>query len=379
MKVSTSWAGELEVLAAASKWNLRVAIIRPGLETVSIGNGRRLCWLLLHAGHYQALLPSGKSSTDSTARSSHEKLVPKSFRLTPSSIAQARGWSIKGGGFDDACSLSSIAPSCIRSGALSRPRSAVGIGSTSMPLARASVASMGSHSRSMKRPASSCVVGHGFDVAHSVASRSVGARTIDDALSCLDRCGTGSHVAAPLCPRTPSRSSLVLKKPSRQAKYLHCEGAPRWKSIKYPELPSGCSSPSLTRPLSDENKKTGETRKGFFACTRVYSSHSLRSEEIGLAFCARILSLGRAPSVRGALATRSRSTILLVLRAELVRLAPLQQLLLIVGTFLLVLAFFMDRFLSVLASPATPNFRSTYSKSSLLSRSLFAARSVTSL
>ena len=63
--------------------------------------------------------------------------------------------------------------------------------------------------------------------------------------------------------RPPSRGSLVIKKPSRQAKYLQCEGAPRWKSMKYPDLPSSFCSSSLTRTLSDENKKTGETRKAF--------------------------------------------------------------------------------------------------------------------
>ncbi len=108
MKLSTSWAGEHEILAAASKWKLRLAIIRPGLETVSLGHDKRLCWLKLHASHFEPLLPTSTSSTDAAARQAHEKAVPKDFRFTLNSATKKRSWTIgkAGGSFDAASSLS---------------------------------------------------------------------------------------------------------------------------------------------------------------------------------------------------------------------------------------------------------------------------------
>ena len=53
IRTPASWAGELEILAAAAKWNLRVFVVRPGLPTVQIGAGKSYLWVIYRNQHYE--------------------------------------------------------------------------------------------------------------------------------------------------------------------------------------------------------------------------------------------------------------------------------------------------------------------------------------
>eukprot|EP00959_Pyramimonas_sp_CCMP1952_P139410 2917523-Pyramimonas_sp.AAC.1 len=39
-----AWMGELDLLAAADKWALKIVVIRPNQPTVVIGKGKGLIW-----------------------------------------------------------------------------------------------------------------------------------------------------------------------------------------------------------------------------------------------------------------------------------------------------------------------------------------------
>ena len=44
MRDKKAWAGELELLAAADKWNLQIVVVRPNESTVIIGKGKNTVW-----------------------------------------------------------------------------------------------------------------------------------------------------------------------------------------------------------------------------------------------------------------------------------------------------------------------------------------------
>ena len=55
LKLAEAWAGELELLAAADKWSLKIAVIRPGKSTVVVGQGKAQIWVLNEDSHYEPL------------------------------------------------------------------------------------------------------------------------------------------------------------------------------------------------------------------------------------------------------------------------------------------------------------------------------------
>ena len=94
MALSTSWTGELEVLAAAHKWNLRIVIIRRGLDTISVGIGKHMIWDKLMNGHFEPLLPLSDCEINAKARVEHENGLLQGHRLTLASLLKERQWAL---------------------------------------------------------------------------------------------------------------------------------------------------------------------------------------------------------------------------------------------------------------------------------------------
>ena len=93
-----AWAGELDGMALARKHGLRIVIVRPGLPTVILGDGKAVVWLLYRNNHYEPLV-ANTDATASSARRQHIIEVTDNYRLTALS-SHVRSWAIKGGGSD---------------------------------------------------------------------------------------------------------------------------------------------------------------------------------------------------------------------------------------------------------------------------------------
>ena len=102
---STTWGGELELIAASVRWNLTILCIRPGKSTVIVGNGSQSVWIKYAGSHYEAL-NTGECATAKTNRRQHVKAIPAGARLRLETALSGRDWSLRGG----AGSASSVAP-----------------------------------------------------------------------------------------------------------------------------------------------------------------------------------------------------------------------------------------------------------------------------
>ena len=91
-----SWAGELEALAAATRWNLKIMIVRPGASTVVVGQGKAQIWILLRNAHFEPLEPDNDPS-HSQVRKDHIAKVADCFKLMTQQVVQ-RTWVLRGGG-----------------------------------------------------------------------------------------------------------------------------------------------------------------------------------------------------------------------------------------------------------------------------------------
>jgi hypothetical protein len=80
MREPSAWAGELELLAAADKWNLRIVVVRPNASTVIVGTGKAVIWMIFRNNHYEPLDPD-VSPEHSAARKQHIAEVADCFRL----------------------------------------------------------------------------------------------------------------------------------------------------------------------------------------------------------------------------------------------------------------------------------------------------------
>ncbi len=90
-------AGELEILAAASRWNLRIAIVRPGKSTVVIGEGKSMVWVIYRNNHYEPL-QSNDDPSATQARKTHVQEVDDCFKFAIKQVGPQRTWSLRGGG-----------------------------------------------------------------------------------------------------------------------------------------------------------------------------------------------------------------------------------------------------------------------------------------
>ena len=97
MRGPAAWAGELDILAIAEKHDLRVIIVRPGDETVMVGTGRSIIWVLFRNSHYEPLA-ADSSATSSVARRQHVNDIAPYFRLALNSKGNVRAWKLSGGG-----------------------------------------------------------------------------------------------------------------------------------------------------------------------------------------------------------------------------------------------------------------------------------------
>ena len=91
-----TWGGELEALAAAHKWGLRIVVVRPGLESVLIGNGGVCIWVLYKNSHYEPLFANNDPNA-AAARKDHVNHISDAWRLRLTSGSE-RTWTLKGGG-----------------------------------------------------------------------------------------------------------------------------------------------------------------------------------------------------------------------------------------------------------------------------------------
>ena len=91
-----SWAGELEVLAAATRWNLKIMIVRPGASTIVVGQGKAQIWILFRNSHFEPLEPD-KDPSHSQARKDPRAKVADCFKLMTKQVVQ-RTWVLRGGG-----------------------------------------------------------------------------------------------------------------------------------------------------------------------------------------------------------------------------------------------------------------------------------------
>ena len=92
-----AWGGELELLAAADKWNLCIIVVRPDASTVVVGTGKYNIWLLLRNQHYEPLAPD-TCTVHSAARKKHISEVIDAFRLGAFMVGPQRTWKLAGGG-----------------------------------------------------------------------------------------------------------------------------------------------------------------------------------------------------------------------------------------------------------------------------------------
>ena len=75
---------------ASLKWKFRAMIVRPGLETFSIGSGNKFFWFEAHAGHFEPLLIIGQSQSEVAARVAHIKGILDGNCLALKSLASTR-------------------------------------------------------------------------------------------------------------------------------------------------------------------------------------------------------------------------------------------------------------------------------------------------
>ena len=80
MRKKDAWIGELDLMAAADKWKLKLIILRPDKPTVIIGDGRSHAWLLLRNDHYEPLFVAS-CSVQSEKRKLHVAGVADHFWL----------------------------------------------------------------------------------------------------------------------------------------------------------------------------------------------------------------------------------------------------------------------------------------------------------
>ena len=96
MADAKSWAGELEALAAAARWNLKIMIVRPGASTIVVGQGKAHIWILLRNSHFEPLEVDGDPA-HSQVRKDHIAKVADCFKLMTQQVVQ-RSWVLRGGG-----------------------------------------------------------------------------------------------------------------------------------------------------------------------------------------------------------------------------------------------------------------------------------------
>jgi hypothetical protein len=88
------------------KFNLRVIILRPNLETVMIGSGSLAIWLLFDNKHYEPLVANYDPAA-SDARKRHTQSVQACYRLKLND-SSVRNWKLAGGGADSVVSGNSF-------------------------------------------------------------------------------------------------------------------------------------------------------------------------------------------------------------------------------------------------------------------------------
>eukprot|EP00959_Pyramimonas_sp_CCMP1952_P451265 9448290-Pyramimonas_sp.AAC.1 len=106
-----AWMGELDLLAAADKWALRMVVVRPGQPTIVIGRRKGLIWMLFRDKHFEP----PEANTDpacSLARRQHIDEVDPCFQYSLDSGKHPRDWSFKGGG----CATSTTTTCTLRAG-----------------------------------------------------------------------------------------------------------------------------------------------------------------------------------------------------------------------------------------------------------------------
>ena len=81
MRAKDTWGGDLELLAAATKWNLVFYIVRPGLATLRVGAGRSKCWLLFEKQHFDTLA-AAQGNQFQKARRAHAQAITEEYTFT---------------------------------------------------------------------------------------------------------------------------------------------------------------------------------------------------------------------------------------------------------------------------------------------------------
>ena len=113
MLLSTSYSGEMEMLAACNKWKIKIVMIRPGLDTVTFGNGRRVFWMSILNQHAEPLQPD-EDQTHRIARLQEVKDIPLAHQITLAWLGKTRDWTLGKvgmGGFD-VLSMTGTTSSC---------------------------------------------------------------------------------------------------------------------------------------------------------------------------------------------------------------------------------------------------------------------------
>lgn len=130
-------SGELEMLAITNKFKVTFLLVRPGLNTIQIGQGGEgTIWLHLAKRHFDPLIANNDPAT-AVARRQHAKDIDKAYRWTSIAAMKKCGFfAVRGGGPNNG---NSVGPPSSRSSAKSipptmrAPSSASSAGRSSVP------------------------------------------------------------------------------------------------------------------------------------------------------------------------------------------------------------------------------------------------------